>query len=361
MSLEQALHWDGELTIIRHDPLTGASFIIRLDSTRMGPAAGGTRAATYPTLAAALNDAAALAQAMTLKMAVSNLPMGGGKSVIVLPAPRKSIPPESWARILQLHAENLEKLKGSYYTGPDVNTNSADMDTLSNTTKFVFGRSLERGGAGSSAYSTALGVFAAMQTTAEHRGLGSLENLTVLIQGLGAVGSALVELTEAAGARLLVSDVDPDRIASARSIGLECIPPEDVLKTSCDIFAPCAMGGVIDSAVASSLPAAAVVGAANNVLADDTAARVLRDRGVLYAPDFVANAGGAYHLVGREVLGWNQYTVAEHIKNTGSILSEVYAIASVDEVDTDTAARILARKRIASASTGQRGLERPRF
>ena len=207
MNVDDALRWDGELTLTRHDPETGTTFVIRVDSIRHGRAAGGTRAAQYASLTDALEDAALLAEAMTLKMAVSNLPMGGGKSVIALPAPRQDIDAATWNRILRLHAENIDRLNGTYWTGPDVNTNSADMDILSNTTDFVFGRSVGRGGAGSSAVNTAVGVFEAMKATARFGGLGDIEGLTILVQGLGAVGGHLATMAAQAGARLLVADV----------------------------------------------------------------------------------------------------------------------------------------------------------
>ncbi|MFD8249602.1 Glu/Leu/Phe/Val dehydrogenase dimerization domain-containing protein [Nocardia sp. NPDC059691] len=346
MSLHDTLRWQGELTATRHDPQTGASFVIRISSTSLGPAAGGTRAAQYASFADALADAGKLADAMTLKMAVSNLPMGGGKSVIALPAPRKDIDQATWNRILTLHAENIDKLKGNYWTGPDVNTNSADMDTLSETTKFVFGRSPERGGAGSSAFNTSLGVLAAMKATAAYRGLGTLDGLRVLIQGLGAVGSGVARLAADAGARLLVSDTDPARMAWAQQRGYTVVGVDEILRTPCDIFAPCAMGAVIGTDVAAELPASAVVGAANNILADDHAGAILRERGILYAPDFVANAGGAFHLVGREVLGWDRETVEEHTRGIGDILTEVYTLAESSRITTDLAARAVARTRL---------------
>ncbi|WP_297773144.1 Glu/Leu/Phe/Val dehydrogenase family protein [Mycobacterium sp.] len=346
MSLDDVLRWDGELTVTRHDPETGASFVIRVDSTRLGQAAGGTRAAQYSSLSGALDDAGKLAGAMTLKMAVSGLPMGGGKSVIVLPSPRKDIEAAAWQRILELHAENIDRLNGTYWTGPDVNTNSADMDILNETTEFVFGRSADRGGAGSSAVNTALGVFEAMQATAVHAGLGALDGLTILIQGLGAVGGQLAAFASEAGARLLVSDTDVARLTWARQFGCTVVEPEDVSTTRCDIFAPCAMGGVIDSATAARLTTSAVVGAANNILAHDQAGAILRDRGILYAPDFVANAGGAFHLIGREVLGWDDDTVAAHTRRIGDTVIEVYAISEAEDITTAAAARILARRRM---------------
>lgn len=350
MSIDRALEWDGELTLTRFDRQTGTWFVIRLDSTRLGPAAGGTRALRYPQLADAIADAGKLSGAMTLKMAVSNLPMGGGKSVIALPADRKDIDAATWARILSIHAENLNKLQGNYWTGPDVNTNSADMDILNDSTKFVFGRSSERGGAGSSAFTTALGVFDAMKATAIQRGLGTLDGLTVLIQGLGAVGGSLATLVAEAGANLLVADTNAERLAQAHALGHRVIELDQVLTAHCDIFAPCAMGGVLSSGVASKLDCAVVAGAANNVLADDDAGNILHSRGILYAPDFVANAGGAIHLVGREVLGWTESVVHDRAVHIGDTLRQVFTISEADGVTPDAAARTLAARRAAEAS-----------
>ncbi|SNT10717.1 Glu/Leu/Phe/Val dehydrogenase family protein [Rhodococcoides kyotonense] len=345
-----AMEWDGELTVTRFDRETGTWFVIRLDSTRLGPAAGGTRALQYPHMDDAIVDAGRLAGAMTLKMAVSNLPMGGGKSVIALPAPRKDIDAATWRRILKLHAENLNKLHGNYWTGPDVNTNSADMDTLNDTTKFVFGRSAERGGAGSSAFTTALGVFEAIKAATVRRGLGTLAGKKVLVQGLGAVGGSLATLAAEAGAELLVADPDPARLEHAVALGHQVVDLDDVLSTACDIFAPCAMGGVITSTTAAQLQCSVVAGAANNVLADDEAGGILKDRGVLYAPDFVANAGGAIHLVGREVLGWTESEVYKRTLQIGDTLDQVFAIAETEDVTTDVAARTLADRRASEAA-----------
>lgn len=287
---------------------------------------------------------------MTLKMAVSDLPMGGGKSVIALPAPRNQIDSATWTRILDIHAENIDKLEGNYWTGPDVNTNSADMNQLSRTTEYVFGRSVDNGGAGSSAHTTALGVFEAMKATAHYYNMGTLEGRTVLVHGLGAVGGTVATLAAEAGARLLVADTDTERLELARQLGHTAIPSEHVLQTQCDVFAPCAMGGIIDLSIAATLPAYAVVGAANNILADDNAGKVLRDRGIAYAPDFVTNAGGALHLVGREVLGWNEETVADRARGISRTLDEVYSVSEEQDITTDAAARTLAVRRIEAAT-----------
>ena len=263
---------------------------------------------------------------------------------------RWEIDSATWNRILGIHAENIEKLKGGYWTGPDVNTNSDDMDTLSATTGYVFGRSPSKGGAGSSADNTALGVFEAVKATVEHSGLGALDGLTVLIQGLGSVGSGLADLLAEVGANILVADADPRRRRQASELGYTVIDVDEVFTTRCDVLSPCAMGSVIDESVAKTVPTSAVVGAANNILADDRAGAVLRDRGIRYAPDFVTNVGGALHLVGREVLGWNQATVKAQTRQIGATLVEVYEMSATLNVTPDAAARAIASKRLRTSA-----------
>lgn len=342
--------WSGRSTIERFDQRTGARFVICVDSTENGPAAGGTRAAQYTDRRSAVADAQRLAGAMTLKMAVCGLPMGGGKSVISLPAARADLSDGDWTRILAIHAENIEMLGGTYWTGPDVNTTSSDMDVIARTTRYVFGRSAAAGGVGSSAPTTALGVHSAMRATARHLGWRGLEGRTVLVQGIGAVGADLARRAAEDGARVLVADPSPARLQDAERLGYEVIRTSDVLVTPCDVFAPCAMGGILDSRAAQQLPARAVVGAANNTLVDDSVAQVLADRGVLFAPDFVANAGGALHLVGREVLGWNAGQVEERTIGLGAIIGAIFELAEGEGITSVAAARRIAADRTAVAS-----------
>ena len=333
--------WAGELTAVRYDEETGAHFVIAIHSTHVGPAAGGTRAMVYPDVTAAAADARRLAEAMTLKMAVTGLPMGGGKSVIALPAPRHELAQAMWQRVLDQHAENLRLLRGSYWTGPDVGTTSDDMDALGRGTDFVFGRSAQAGGPGSSAEETAVGVFAAVRAAACEAGFADLRGRRVLIQGLGAVGSRVAEFTLDAGASLAVADVDPQRSAPFAAKGAEQVATDAVTSTECDILVPCATGGLVTSAVAETIPCAVIAGAANNVLGDKHAARVLQRRGVVYAPDFVANAGGAIHLVGREVLGWSEQEVHSRSLEIGRTLETIFKEARAGDLSTEAAARQL--------------------
>jgi leucine dehydrogenase len=342
--------WDGELCSVRFDRETGAWFVVAVHSTRLGPASGGTRAMVYPGVGDAVADATRLAGAMTTKMAAAGLPMGGGKSVIALPAPRAKLGEARWRRILRIHAENVQKFGGTYTTGPDIGTSSADMDVLRETTPFAFGRSVAVGGPGSSAPATALGVFAAVGAAAADAGLGGLAGLRVLVQGLGAVGAQVARLATEAGAELLVADVDPGRCAAARARGVRVVSPDEVTRTGCDVLVPCATGGLVDERVARTVPCAAVAGAANNQLADADAARVLAGRGIVYAPDFVANAGGAIHLVGREVLGWTDDQVTQRTLQIGATLDTVFADARTRGITTEQAAHDLAARRLAGAA-----------
>ena len=302
----------------------------------------------YPDLGAAAADARRLAEAMTSKMAVTGLPMGGGKSVIALPAPRADLDDATWHRILDLHASNLRILGGNYWTGPDVGASSADMDRLRTRTAYVFGRSAEAGGPGSSAEETAVGVFAALLAAAREAGIDDLAGRRVLVQGLGAVGARVAEFAREAGATLLVTDVDDRRCAPFVAAGAEQVDTAAVLSTGCDILVPCATGGLLTAETARTVPCAVVAGAANNVLADDDAAGLLAERGIVYAPDFVANAGGAIHLVGREVLGWSAEEVHARSRKIGDTVGRIVKEARAQGVSTETAARPLAMHGLAA-------------
>jgi leucine dehydrogenase len=355
MSIEKVVgELDGQLSCSRYDEKSGAFFTIALHSLRLGPAAGGTRAMQYVGHDAAVEDATRLAGAMTLKMAIAGLPMGGGKSVIALPTPRHLLTESQWQRILQIHAENLRTLNGSYWTGPDVGTASADMDALHAAGGYAFGRSEEAGGPGSSAPETAHGVHVAIHASIREAGFDDLRGRRVLIQGLGAVGYDVAARVAAEGAHVIATDVDTTRCERARTeLDAEIIATTDVPTTPSDVFVPCATGNVIDDAVADTLPTQVVAGAANNLLVRTTAADTLARRGIVLAPDFVSNGGGAIHLVGREVLGWSAEQVAAQVEGIEGTLKEVFGLARSERMSTDHAARRLAEDRLAvSTSTG---------
>jgi leucine dehydrogenase len=339
--------WEGEYLVVRREPLSGAVLTVAVHSTVRGPAAGGTRAMSYPSFEEAAGDAMRLSRAMTYKMAMADLPMGGGKSVIMLPHGRAATSEREWAAILALHAKTLETLNGAYWTGPDVNTSSADMDALRETTRFAFGASPAMGGSGSSAHDTARGVFAGISATLGSIGLGrSVAGRRILVQGVGAVGHDLALLCLEAGAEVLASDLDRARLAPLADAGAQPVAAADVPFVSCDVYSPCAVGGTVTAEVAEKLDCRAVAGAANNPLATDAAADVLAERGIAYAPDYVINAGGAIHLIGKEVLGWSDDEVSSHIEGIGDTLEEVFARAAAAGTSTESTARRLARERL---------------
>jgi leucine dehydrogenase len=338
--------WDGALCANRFDQETGAFFTSAIHSRRLGPAAGGTRAVYYASPDEAVADACRLASAMTLKMAAADLPMGGGKTVIALPAPRYEISDDLWRRILEVHGENLSTLGGSYWTGPDVGTSSIDMDILHQRSGFAFGRSEAAGGPGSSAPSTAQGVYVAIRAAAAEAGWGDLAGRRMVIQGLGAVGMDVLEFARKDGADVVATDVDSELCRAAQDLGAVIADPLEILELESDVFVPCAMGGVIDLDVARRIRTSVVAGAANNVLVDEGAGEELSRRGIVYAPDFIANAGGAIHLVGREVLGWSAEEVSSHVDGIRETLSKVFDRAREAGLTTDAAARELAMGRL---------------
>lgn len=296
--------WDGELVITHADQISGSWFVIAVHSTRLGPGGGGTRMRSYPSLAAAIQDACQLAQSMTAKFAAANFPLGGAKAVIALPT--------GWddrdrTALLQRFGTLVRRLRGLYVTGPDVGTQAEDMDVIATTgAPYVFGRTPAAGGAGSSAPPTALGVFCAIEALATHLfGSAALGGRRVLVQGAGGVGQELIVRLQHAGAEVLVSEIDPGVTQRLQGTGITLVAPDQVMATPCDIFAPCALGGVLNHVSIAQLRCRGIAGAANNQLATAEDAERLRARGIVYVPDFVANSGGAITVVAVEALGWS--------------------------------------------------------
>lgn len=341
--------WDGEETFLEKDVPTGAWFAIAIHSTRLGPAVGGTRFRAYPTPADALADAKRLAAAMTLKFAVPGLPWGGGKGVIAAPA---SLTADARNGLLRRYGAFVASLGGRYRTAPDAGTSSEDMDVIAETAgSYVFGRTPGNGGAGPSGPATAVGVLAAMRAAcAEAFGSEELAGRRVLVQGAGSVGGSLLALLREAGASTRVAESDAAALSRALSSGATPVPPELVAGQACDVFSPCAFGGVIDAAALPRLACRVIAGGANNQLADDASAAALAARGILYAPDFVANAGGAMAGVRMEADGWTRERAEQEVtERIGESLRRVFAIARERGVDTDEAARALARERLEKA------------
>jgi len=341
--------WDGDEVVVRHDDPGGTWMLIGVHSTVLGPAMGGARMRSYPTPEDALYDVLRLSSAMTVKQAVAGVPYGGGKAVLAVPSvpPRRS---EERRTILLRYAELVESLHGTYVTAADMNTGEEDMDVIGERTSHVLGRSRSAGGSGDPGASTALGLFHGIRAAAGHAfGDGDLDGRSVLVQGVGSVGGRLVEHLTEAGATVLVADVDAAKAAAvADSAGAKTVSSEDVIGTECDVYSPCAGGAVLTEATIPQLRSRIVAGAANNQLGVPEDAERLRDAGVLYAPDFVVNAGGVIHLAGYETLGWDDATMAERLAGIGDTLLGVLETAEREGISTEAAAERLARDRIAS-------------
>ena len=307
---------------LAQDPATGLKAIIAIHSTRLGPALGGCRYLPYPNEQSAIRDAIRLAQSMSYKAALAGLEQGGGKSVIIRP-PHVA----NRGALFEAFGRFIESLNGRYITAVDSGTSSADMDCIAQHTRYV--TSTTRGGDPSP--HTAMGVFAGIRATALARlGSDDLQGLRVAIQGLGHVGYALAEQLHAVGAELLVSDLDAGRVQLAvEQLGAQAVASEALLATPCDILAPCGLGGILNPETAAQLRCAAVAGAANTQLSDLEVADTLQERGILYAPDYVINAGGLIY-VALQHRGEGLATITAHLSKISDRLTEIYAHAEAD-------------------------------
>jgi leucine dehydrogenase len=340
--------WDGEEVAVRFDAASDAWMFVCVHSTALGPACGGTRMKTYATPHDALRDGLRLSSAMTDKNATAGLPLGGGKAVLAV----SEIPRGDARRELLLrYADLVTSLGGTYVTACDMNTTERDMDLIGERTRYVFGRSVDQGGSGSSAPSTAVGVFHGIRASVEHAfGSAELGGRTVAIQGVGAVGRRLAELLCDAGATVILADVDEVRAKEAAAeLGGEVASAEDVISTACDVLSPCATGGVLEASSIPTLRCRIVAGAANNQLGEPADAQRLAERGILYAPDFVVNAGGIIHLASLELLGEDEATRDARLAGIGATVTEVFALADSERISTGEAARRIALERVSHA------------
>ena len=351
MAFEELIEaWDGEEVVVHRDEPTSSWMLIGIHDTTLGPAMGGTRLASYRQPSDALDDVLRLSEAMTWKQAAADLPYGGGKAVIAVPdVPARGS--DGRRALLLRYAEVVESLHGTYVTAADMNTGEADMDTIGERTSHVLGRSMANGGSGDPGAATALGVFHGIRATVLRAfGDEALEARSVLVQGLGSVGSRLAGHLHDAGATLLLADLDADRATTlADALGAKVVRADDVIGTECDVFAPCASGKVFSGDTIPSLRCRAVAGAANNQLASPEDGDRLRDAGILFAPDFVVNAGGVIHLAGRETLGWDDATMSLRLEAIGDSLIEVFDLADREGISPATAADRVARERISRA------------
>ena len=339
--------WDGEEAVIRFDAPSGAWMFVCVHSTVLGPAGGGTRMRVYPVPADGLADAMRLSQAMTQKMAAAGVARGGGKAVLAVPAL-----PEGEARraLLLRYAELVTSLGGTFRTAGDMNVSPADLDVVAERCPWVYGTT---NGGGNSGRGTARGVLHGIRASVEHIfGSGELAGRSVLVQGVGAVGRDLARGLAQDGADVLVADVDTELAAAvAAEVGGSVVAAADALATECDVFSPCAVGGVLSAGSIPRLRCRIVAGSANNQLAEPADAERLRDAGILYAPDYVINAGGVVQLLGLEELGWGEDELERGLAGIGDTLRELFRAADGDGITPSAAADRLVERRLLRAKS----------
>ena len=336
-----------EQLVICNDNTAGYRGIIAVHSTTLGPALGGTRFWQYASDEEAIIDALRLARGMTYKNAVAGLNLGGGKSVII--GNNKTADREM---IFRAHGRFVESLGGRYITAEDVGTSTADMDFVHMETKNVSGLA---GRSGDPSPVTAHGGFRAIQASAKERwGSDDLSTKTVTVQGAGHVGYYLAKELHEAGAKLIVTDIDAERVKSVVSeFGARAVAPEDIYGATADIFAPCALGAIINDTTIPQLKVEIVAGAANNVLLEERHGVALEERGILYAPDYVANAGGVINVYS-ELAGWSSARAFRKADEIYETILKVFNIAKTDSVPTYVAADRLAEQRIKAVGSMMR-------
>jgi valine dehydrogenase (NAD+) len=330
-----------EQVVFCQDPASGLRAIIAIYSTALGPALGGTRFYPYADEAAALTDVLNLSKAMAYKAACAGIDLGGGKAVILGdPATQKS------EALLRAYGRMVESLGGRYYTACDVGTYVQDMDVIAKESRFVTGRSPEHGGAGDSAVLTAFGVFQAMRAAAQVAfGSATLRDRRVAVEGVGKVGLHLVEHLLEDGADVVVSDVNPAAVERAVALGARAASVEELPSLDVDVYAPCALGASLSDALMGTLRARVVCGAANNQLAHPGIEKVLADSGVLYTPDYVANAGGLIQ-VADEIEGFSFERAKAKAARIFDTALEVFRLADAEGVPPAVAADRLAERRM---------------
>jgi leucine dehydrogenase len=284
--------WDGVGVVVRHDAPTGTWMFVVLHDDTLGPATGGCRMKVYDRPEDGLVDALRLAEGMTYKWAAMEFPFGGGKTVMAIPRPLEG---EERIGLLHRFGDLLNSLGGRYGTGADLGTTTEDMQTIAEVSEYVIGVHGRTSGPMDPSPFTALGVYEGIRAALDHRtGSDDLSGRRVLIQGVGAVGASLAQRVATAGGVLLVADTDSARASRvAAELGGAVVEPDDVYHTECDVYAPCAVGATLTPATIAALRCDIVAGAANNQLGSAADAVLLHGRGILYAPDYVINGGGA--------------------------------------------------------------------
>ena len=332
-----------EQVVFCNDKDTGLKAIIGIHNTVLGPALGGTRMWSYASEWDALNDALRLSRGMTFKSAITGLNLGGGKAVIIGDAKTQKTP-----ELMKRFGEFVHSLSGKYITAEDVGMTTADMDLVRTVTPYVTGISKDKGGAGNPSPITAYGVFMGMKAAAKHTyGSDVLEDKIVYVEGIGNVGEALVEHLSNEGAKVYIADINQERLEEVRDkYNVDIYGGNNIYGENMDIYAPCALGATINDTTIHQLKAKIVAGAANNQLADEGKhGTLLRERGIVYAPDFLINAGGIINVYA-ELENYGRQEIIRKTENIYNTTLEILKTAETKNITTHQAAFDIAQARI---------------
>ncbi len=337
------------------DPAAGLKAIVAIHDTTLGPACGGVRIWPYDTEAAALQDALRLSRAMTYKSATADLPLGGGKGVIIAdPHQQKS------EALLRAYGRAVDALGGRYLTTTDVGSTGRDLEYVRQETEYVVGLPLSRGGSGDTSIMTGLGIYMGMKACArEVWGSDSLRGRKVALQGFGKVAFHTAHHLLKEDAQIVATDVYPAALDKARDLGIKTVASEEIYDVPSDIFSPCALGGTLNADTIPRLTGRIVAGGANNQLLTAADGAELHRRGILYAPDYVINAGGVINVSAEVGMAYNPEVAREKTERIYEIMERVIATAREEEIPTAQAADRLAEQRLA-AVRGIKNLYRAR-
>ncbi|MFS0674087.1 Leu/Phe/Val dehydrogenase [Ornithinibacillus sp. 179-J 7C1 HS] len=336
-----------EQVVFCNDPSTGLQAIIAIHNTTLGPALGGTRMYPYATVEDALEDVLRLSEGMTYKCAAADIDFGGGKGVIIGDPKTDKSP-----ALFRAYGQFVDSLNGRFYTGTDMGTTMDDFVQAAKETNFINGIPEEFGGGGDSSIPTAEGVLYGLKATNKYLfGNESLTSITYAIQGLGKVGYKVANHLLQIGATIIVTDISEDALTAIQEKGAKSpgtvtiVESDEIYGVDADIFVPCAMGGILNDETIERLKVKAIVGSANNQLKEDYHAKVLHEKGILYAPDYIVNAGGLIQ-VADELYGANKARVLLKTKAIYQSIIEVYKQSELDAVTTLEAANRKCRERL---------------
>jgi leucine dehydrogenase len=332
-----------EQIVFCNDKDTGLKAIIGIHNTTLGPALGGTRMWNYTNEWEALNDVLRLSRGMTFKSAITGLDLGGGKAVIIGDSKTDKTP-----EMIRKFGEYVNSLSGRYITAEDVGTTTQDMDTIREVTAFVTGVSVEKGGSGNPSPVTGYGVYMGIKAAAKYQfGSDNLAGRTILVQGIGHVGEVVVAYCTNENALVQIADINQNRLEEiAKKYNAKIFSGDNVYAAAIDIYSPCALGATINDETVYKIKAKIIAGGANNQLANDNVhGQILKDRGILYAPDFLINAGGIINVYG-ELTGYNSTEAMKKTENIYNTTLEIFSFAEQKGITPQEAAMQIAQKNI---------------